>query len=121
MDQLDFSKRKVERERTLLSDLNSVKVSKVIEWGEDKKAPVKVFEKNPDGKRQHNTQGKAPLNPKGNGGGGGTQNGTTDLHTQQPVPAAEQQEEAFMQMGGKGDQVLFGNDAGSRYEADELP
>ena len=42
MDQLDFSKRKFKRERTLLSDLNDVKVSKVIEW-EDKKAPVYVF------------------------------------------------------------------------------
>lgn len=41
MDQLDFSKRKFARERTLLSDLNDVKVSKVVEWT-DNKAPVKV-------------------------------------------------------------------------------
>lgn len=42
MHQLDFSKRKFARERTLLSDLNDVKVSKVVEW-EDNKAPVKVY------------------------------------------------------------------------------
>lgn len=42
MHELDFSKRKFARERTLLSDLNDVKVSKVVEWT-DNKAPVKVY------------------------------------------------------------------------------
>ena len=37
------------------------------------------------------------------------------------VPAAHQQAEVFMEMGGKGDQLLFENDKGSRYEADEVP
>ena len=106
MDQLDFSKRKYARERTLLSDLNDVKVSKVVEW-EDNKAPVKVFEKNPDGKRVHN-----PTTAITNGHTG---------RKKEELPAAHQQEEVFMEMGGKGDQQLFENDKGSRYEADEVP
>lgn len=106
MDQLDFSKRKYARERTLLSDLNDVKVSKVVEW-EDTKAPVKVFEKNPDGKRVHN-----PV--------AAIQNGHRGQKQEEP-PAAHQQAEVFMEMGGKGDQQLFENDKGSRYERDEVP
>ena len=120
MSDLDFSKRKVERERTLLSDLNNVKISKVVEW-EDKKAPVKVFEKNLDGKRQHNTQGKSSqqrLNGTQNGGSVGLSQYPA---SQQPPPAAEAQEKVFMEMGGKGDEQLFGNDTGSRYERDEVP
>lgn len=84
MDQLDFSKRKFARERTLLSDLNEVKVSKIIEW-EDKKAPVKVFDKNPDGKRVHNTQMKPATN------------GYVPRHEE--PPAAHQQAEVFMGLG----------------------
>ena len=106
MDQLDFSKRKYARERTLLSDLNDVKVSKVVEWNDDK-APVKVFEKNPDGKRVHNP---ATAIPNGHPG-----------QKQEDVPAAHQQAEVFMNMGGKGDQQLFENDKGSRYEPKEVP
>lgn len=83
MDQLDFSKRKMERERTLLADLNSVKISKVIEV-EDKQSPVKVFEKNLDGKRVHNPP-KNPVN--GNGG-------VKELK-QEEVPAVNQQAEVF--------------------------
>ena len=105
MDQLDFSKRKYARERTLLSDLNDVKVSKVVEW-KDHKAPVKVFEKNPDGKRVHN-----PTDAITNGHKG---------RKQEELPAARQQAEVFMEMGGKGDQQLFENDRGSRYEPDEV-
>lgn len=111
MSTLDFSKRKVERERTLLSDLNVVKVSKVVEWEDNNMAPVKVFEKNRDGQRYHNTQGKAAgaggasqgVMKNGGGGGGGTQ------QQQQPLPAAEKKEEVFMEMGGRGDETLFGN------------
>lgn len=127
MDQLntDFSKRKVERERTLLSHINSVKISKVIEW-EDNKADVKVFAKNPDGKRHHNTQGKGAAANIQNGAE--TQNngmGATQMETQhlngEEAPAAHQQADAFMQMGGKGDQQLFTNDGESRYHAGEIP
>ena len=106
MDQLDFSKRKYARERTLLSDLNDVKVSRVVEW-EDNKAPVKIFDKNPDGKRVHNPATAV-------------RNGHTE-QKQEEVPAAHRQAEVFMEMGGKGDQPLFDNDRGSRYEPDEVP
>ena len=102
MDQLDFSKRKVARERTLLSDLNDVKVSKVVECT-DNKAPVKVYEKNLDGKRVHNT-------PKA----------YTNGHKEE-APAAKQQADVFMELGGKGDPQLFENDKRSRYEPDEVP
>lgn len=106
MDQLDFSKRKFARERTLLSDLNNVKVSKVIEW-EDNKAPVKVYDKNLDGKRVHNP-------PKA------TANGVAK-QKQEIAPAANRQANVFMEMGGKGDPQLFENDKASRYEPDEVP
>ena len=101
LGQLDFSKRKFARERTLLSDLNNVKVSKIVEWT-DKKAPVKVYEKNVEGKRIHN-----PPKPA---------NGYKE-----EVPAAHQQADVFMEMGGKGDPQLFENDKRSRYERDEVP
>ena len=106
MDQLDFSKRKYARERTLLSDINDVKVSKVIEW-EDNKTPVKVFEKNPAGIRAHNPASAAT-------------NGHAE-RKQEELPAARQQAEVFMEMGGKGDQQLFENDRGSRYDLNEVP
>ena len=106
MGQLDFSKRKCVRERTLLSDLNDVKVSEVVEW-EDNKAPVKIFDKNPDGKRVHNPTSAILNGHKG--------------RRQEEVPAGHQQTEVFMEMGGKGDQQLFENDKASRYEPDEVP
>ena len=106
MGQLDFSKRKCARERTLLSDLNDVKVSAVVDW-EDNQAPVKIFEKNPDGKRAHNPASAILNGHKG--------------RRQEEVPAGHQQTEVFMEMGGKGDQQLFENDKASRYERDEVP
>ena len=111
MDQLDFSKRKYERERTLLSSINDVKVTKVIEASDEYnvKIPVKIFEKNSDGKRMH-----APAT----NGAGATTNGQP---TKEATPAANQKPEVFMEVGGKGDQPLFENDAGSRYESDEVP
>lgn len=36
-------------------------------------------------------------------------------------PAANAQTDAFMELGGKGDQQLFENDRSSRYEPDEVP
>ncbi len=105
MDQLDFSKRKVQRERTLLSSINDVKVSKIIEF-RDQDVPVKVFEKNSQGKRLHNHAAVV-----GNGNG----------VEKELEPAANREEREFMEMGGKGDQRLFGDDAGSRYERDEVP
>ncbi len=107
LDQLDFSKRKVERERTLLSSINNVKVARVIEVNAENR-PVKLFEKNADGKRMPtpdddvlaNTNGKAAMEER---------------------PAANQATAVFMEMGGKGDEPLFGDDPPSRYKASEVP
>ncbi|KAG8525389.1 uncharacterized protein KY384_009033 [Bacidia gigantensis] len=106
MSDLDFSKRKPERERTLLSDLNDVKVSKVIQW-QDTKAPVKVYE-NPKDKRVYNTQpnGTAQVPDPIVDETEGKQN---EGKVSEDKPAREARTDVFMKMGGKGDQQLFEN------------
>jgi len=100
MSHLDFSKRKVQRERTLLSTLNTVRVAKEVPlYPHDpkKNEAVKVYEKN----------NPSTLKAKG-----------------LPVesrPADGRKEDEFMQMGGVGDQVLFGPDGKSVYEPGEAP
>lgn len=98
--QLDFSKRKVQRERTLLSSINDIKVSRVIE-GRDGQTAVKVYEKNapktPPRKAQEPKAGPAKEN----------------------TPAGNRQAEEFIKLGGKGDQALYGDDNGSRYVPDQ--
>lgn len=64
------------------------------------------YEKNVEGKKVHN-----PPKP--------TQNG--HVKPKEEPPAARQQADVFMEMGGKGDPQLFENDRGSRYETDEVP
>ena len=82
---LDFSKRKIYRERTLLSSINDIKVSRVIEGGEGQQA-VKVYEKNKDLSK----------------------NGAKTLTQQkEDTPAANRNPDEFIQMGGKGDQQLY--------------
>ena len=110
MGQLDFSKRKYERERTLLSTINDVKIDQIIEYQNDK-VPIKVFKKNVEGKRMHNNPAKNGVNGYVNGQG----------TTKEPTPATNRAAKEFMEMGGRGDQPLFGNDTGSRYEPDEAP
>ena len=110
MDQLDFTKRKMVRERTLLSSINDIKVSKVIEDAGDR-LPVKVFEKNAKGKREHNK-------PVANGDRSKANKGAL---RKEETPAAQRKPQEFMAMGGKGDQPLFGDDNGSRYAVDETP
>lgn len=100
MDQLDFAKRKVHRERTLLSSINDVKISRVINV-DDGLTPVKVFEKNPQ------------LLTKGKDGKG--ENGA---RPHEETPAANRDPGEFIQLGGKGDQPLFGHDGGSVYPED---
>jgi serine/threonine-protein kinase CHEK2 len=100
MGELDFSKRKPVRERTLLSNLNSVMVSRVIP-----DTPIKVWEKNNDvdtGNRQGNVDSKKPTLPPG----------------KEEAPDAHRNTREFMEMGGKGDQPLFGDDGKSRYATD---
>lgn len=110
MGQLDFSKRKVQRERTLLSSLADVKISKIIELG-NQEPPVKVFEKKLDGKRLYDNVSAG--NEVGLGGANGVE--------KEVGPAANRAPMEFMEMGGKGDQPLFGDDKASRHEPDEAP
>lgn len=132
MSDLDFSKRKAQRERTLLADLNDVKLSKVIEY-QDQKAPVKVFEKNLDGKRVHNhgpSQAISQAVPAEAANGHADDDDLQSIEEEKGErpngisadgPAATAQTDAFMELGGKGDQQLFENDRNSRYEPDEVP
>ena len=109
MDQLDFSKRKIGRERTLLSTINDVKVSKVIEY-QDAVVPVKVFEKNQDGPRKLNSQAKHGVPEKI------AVNGKMEER-----PHEQRQTEGFMEMGGRGDDPLFADDTRSRYQPSDVP
>ena len=117
MDQLDFSKRKVQRERTLLSSINDIKVSKIIELSHAE-VPVKVFDKNSEGKRVHD---HAPVAADTDRNGKKAKGAATNGVKKEQDPAATRAPEVFMEMGGKGDQALFGDDRGSRYERDEVP
>ena len=109
MNELDFSKRKVVRERTLLSDLNDIKVSKVLEL-QDSQVPVKVYEKNIQGKRMDGSQATNGAAKVGGHRGGA-----------EVTPAHNRPAEVFMEMGGKGDPALFEDDRSSRYHAAEVP
>lgn len=110
MGNLDFAKRKVARERTLLSTINDVKLARVVEIA-DEQAPVKIFEKNRDGKQEHESPAPNGIGSKANG----------HPPHKEPTPAANRPAEVFMGLGGKGDPPLFGHDGASRYDADEVP
>lgn len=112
LSELDFSKRKIQRERTLLANINDIKVSKVVEVNGNSipgmasaipgsPARVKVWDKNPEGKVVRPATGDGKK---------------TEEH-----PAAHRQEAEFMGMGGKGDMQLFDNDVSSRYLPEEVP
>lgn len=117
---LDFSKRKVQRERTLLANINDVKVSKVVDISAERTehhggngpaaspAHVKVWEKNPGGKNWMAA-------PKGR------KTAANNNAQKEEHPAANRQQEEFMGMGGKGDMQLFGDDISSRYLPEEVP
>lgn len=112
MDKLDFSKRKMERERTLLSSINEVKVTKVVMEEPNPSSPpsqVKVFEKNPTGKK------KKTMTPTRPGKDGARPEKKED------GPAADRATEEFMGVGGRGDVQLFGDDGSSRYLSQEVP
>jgi len=96
-ESLDFSKRKPQRERTLLSSINEIEVKEVIATQPDG-PEVKVFKKNP--------------RPQGNG----SAKGRAEI-TVEPAPDAARDPKEFMEMGGRGDEVLFdeGREGESRY------
>lgn len=89
---LEVNRRGVVRERTLLSSINTVQVTRVPA-GPDQE-PVKVFIKNPkDGKKKD-----AP----------------------EPGPSQNRRPDEFIEMGGKGDQPLFGHDDESNYPSADI-
>ncbi|ESZ98860.1 hypothetical protein SBOR_0718 [Sclerotinia borealis F-4128] len=102
---LDFSKRKIMRERTLLSAINVVKLSKVItiESGKD---PVKVYVKNSDAKSNCINHPASQQEPQQNGA------------KNEEVPSAQRDPKEFIEMGGKGDQTLFDYEGESIYPED---
>ncbi|KAL1998651.1 hypothetical protein VTN02DRAFT_5804 [Thermoascus thermophilus] len=99
LGRLDFSKRKVERQRTLLCSINDVDVSEHIEGDGPR---VKVFHKNDAGKRVHNHAAKAS-------------------EQREASPSANRAPKEFINLGGRGDPVLFEEDPTSRYEQNEVP
>ena len=106
---LDFSKRKPVRERTLLSSINDIKIDRVIETPTESNAPpVKVFDKNSQQRVMNSQQNQEKKGAKG-------KNGHVEK-TIEPTPAAGRDPTEFIEMGGKGDQVLFDEGANeSRY------
>lgn len=98
---LDFSKRKPKRERTLLSAINDVKVSQVIDLPSGTGLPsIKVFEKNRGGPSQQTSHRAAKI-------------------MREQMPADRKDPQAFAHLGGKGDEPLFGEDGDSRYVPEE--
>jgi serine/threonine-protein kinase Chk2 len=95
ISKLDFSKRKVQRERTLLSDINDIKVTRVIKGGEGQDA-VKVYEKN------------------------ASQKVTKMSMTKEVQPGHKRDPKEFIEMGGRADETLYSEEeGGSRYVTDK--
>lgn len=93
LGQLDFSRRKIERERTLLSSVNDVHFS---ERTEGSGAPVKVFHKNEAGKRVHNRPAKNTR--------------------REPSPGSNRVPTEFVNLGQRGDPALYDDGPTSRYK-----
>ena len=89
---LEMNRRGVRRERTLLSSLNEVQKERVPADGKT----VAVFSKNKGRVTNANAIGR------------------------EAGPAHKRDEGEFMQMGGKGDQELFGNDSNSIYSKADM-
>jgi serine/threonine-protein kinase CHEK2 len=104
---MDFTRKKIKRERTLLSTLNEVQVDKVIQTKSNDPRPVKVYSKNPaatpDNTESVNDSQYAPI----------------DVGKEDP-PAANRDPKEFMELGGKADDPLFGTDGGSHYSKTDL-
>ncbi|QSS62369.1 hypothetical protein I7I51_04547 [Histoplasma capsulatum] len=104
MGQLDFSKRKMARERTLISSINILPSSQIVgdlATGGHGYKPVRVFDRNEASRRMHHA-------PRGGGGGGGRVR-------QEPTPASNRDPAHFMNLGGRGDPTLYSDDQDERY------
>lgn len=106
---LDFSNRKISRERTLLSSINDVKITRIIEIENDKD-PVKVYIKNPNAKANKvNKTGSKSVKETPKAG-----------PKPEDTPSKNRNAKEFMGLGGKGDQDLFDAQDGSIYSKTEL-
>lgn len=85
LDQMDFSRRKIQRERTLLSSINDAQFS---EHREDDKTPVKLF-RNEAGKRIYNR----PAKPS----------------KREISPSGHRAPKDFINIGERGDPTLYDN------------
>lgn len=92
---LDVARRGPPRERTLLSSLNSVEVTRLPVGGQ----PVKIFAKNPKS---------------------GKTNAASAQNQRELRPADGRDPAEFVGMGGRGDQELFGNDANTFYSTRDV-
>jgi serine/threonine-protein kinase Chk2 len=90
---LEMGRRGVVRERTLLSSINTVQITNRVPQGDDQN-PIKIFSKNP--KSAKAARGK------------------------EAAPADQRKPEEFMELGGKGDQALFGTDGDSNYVKEDI-
>ena len=150
MDRLDFSKRKVARERTLLSAINDVKVSCVVNEDGDtheggtapadraaqqggcggRPTAVKVFEKNAQPTRQTNhARNEGTIEADGvlseededdeetpTRNGKAKQAGKkTNGKGPEERPTEHRDPQEFIQMGGQGDEPLYGARGESNY------
>lgn len=106
---LDFSKRKMARERTLLSSINDVKITRVIEIQPDSD-PVKVYVKNPTSKTSQNR-----VNNSAVAGANGLPNGPAGAPEKEDAPSKNRDPNEFMELGGKVEESLFSYDGDSIY------
>ncbi|KAM0721826.1 hypothetical protein Q7P37_002751 [Cladosporium fusiforme] len=110
---LDFTRRKPQRERTLLSSINDIKVERVIDTQPDK-PPVKVFDKKAQFRLQRQPGEKEDKDASQ------SQTVKTRVETTvEPGPDAARDPKEFMEMGGKGDEVLY-EQSGSVYPNETL-
>lgn len=93
---LEMSRRGVTRERTLLADMNRALLTNRIP-APGNKADVKVYAKNPPSSAAAAAAAKKEMRPDDN-----------------------RDPDEFAAMGGQGDQVLFGDDADSRYTKNDV-
>jgi serine/threonine-protein kinase Chk2 len=110
---LDFSKRKMARERTLLSSINDVKLTRVIETQPDKD-PIKVYVKNPTSKTSQNR-----VNNPAVANANGSSHVLPGTLRQEETPSQNRGPNDFMGVGGKHDELLFADDEDSMYSKDE--
>merc|ERR1711939_728961 len=105
LEGLDFARRKPRRERTLLSSINDVKITRVIDI-EPTKDPVKVYVKNPNAKNLANRVNNNTPSTNANG----APKSIPGAPKQEETPSEARDPNEFMALGGKGDIELFTNE-----------